>query len=107
MARLDQAVIGYRRSVLGAFGEVSDGLTAYETSAELLAIQQRREIATAEALRLADMRFNAGTTTFLEVLDAQRQWLAAETDAAQALLERRQSLVRLYLALGGGWEETP
>jgi multidrug efflux system outer membrane protein len=107
MARLDQAVIGYRRSVLGAFGEVSDGLTAYETSAELLAIQQRREIATAEALRLADMRFNAGTTTFLEVLDAQRQWLAAETDAAQALLERRQALVRLYLALGGGWEETP
>ena len=107
MARLDQAVIGYRKSVLGAFGEVSDGLTAYETSAELLAIQQRREIATAEALRLADMRFNAGTTTFLEVLDAQRQWLAAETDAAQALLERRQSLVRLYLALGGGWEETP
>ena len=107
LARLDQAVIGYRRSVLGAFGEVSDSLTAYETSAELLAIQQRREVATAEALRLADMRFNAGITTFLEVLDAQRQWLAAETDAAQALLERRQALVRLYLALGGGWEESP
>lgn len=107
LARLDQAVIGYRRSVLGAFGEVSDSLTAYETSAELLAIQQQREIATAEALRLAEMRFNAGITTFLEVLDAQRQWLAAETDAAQALLERRQALVRLYLALGGGWEGTP
>lgn len=107
LARLDQAVIGYRRSVLVAFGEVSDSLTAYETSAELLAIQQRREVASAEALRLAEMRFNAGITTFLEVLDAQRQWLAAETDAAQALLERRQALVRLYLALGGGWEETP
>jgi multidrug efflux system outer membrane protein len=107
LARLDQAVIGYRRSVLGAFGEVSDSLIAYETSADLLAIQQRREVATAEAVRLADMRFNAGITTFLEVLDAQRQWLAAETDAAQALLERRQALVRLYLALGGGWEETP
>ena len=104
LARLDQAVIGYRKSVLGAFGEVSDSLTAYETSAELLAIQQRREVATAEALRLAEMRFNAGITTFLEVLDAQRQWLAAETDAAQALLERRQALVRLYLALGGGWD---
>jgi multidrug efflux system outer membrane protein len=53
------------------------------------------------------MRFNAGITTFLEVLDAQLQWLAAETDAAQALLEPRQALVRLYLSLGGGWEETP
>jgi outer membrane protein TolC len=41
------------------------------------------------------------------VLDAQRQWLAAETDAAQALLEQRQALVRIYLSLGGGWEETP
>jgi multidrug efflux system outer membrane protein len=100
-------VIGYRRTVLGAFGEVSDSLVAYETSAELLAIQRRREHSTSEALRLAEMRFNAGLTTFLEVLDAQRQWLAAETDAAQALLEQRQALVRLYLALGGGWEETP
>jgi multidrug efflux system outer membrane protein len=107
LALLDQAVIGYRRTVLGAFGEVSDSLVAYEASAELLAIQRRREYSTSEALRLAEMRFNAGITTFLEVLDAQRQWLAAETDAAQALLEQRQALVRLYLALGGGWEETP
>ena len=106
LARLDQAVISYRRTVLGAFGEVSDSLVAYETSAELLAIQRRREYSTSEALRLAEMRFNAGITTFLEVLDAQRQWLAAETDAAQALLEQRQALVRLYLSLGGGWEET-
>ena len=107
LARLEQAVIGYRRTVLGAFGEVSDSLVAYETSAELLAIQRRREHSTSEALRLAEMRFNAGLTTFLEVLDAQRQWLAAETDAAQALLEQRQALVRLYLSLGGGWEEAP
>jgi multidrug efflux system outer membrane protein len=107
LARLEQAVIGYRRTVLGAFGEVSDSLVAYETSGELLAIQRRRGQSTAEALRLAEMRFNTGVTTFLEVLDAQRQWLAAETDAAQALLERRQALVRLYLALGGGWKEAP
>jgi multidrug efflux system outer membrane protein len=49
------------------------------------------------------MRFSAGTTSFVEVLDAQRQLLSAETDAVQSMLDRRLALVRLYLALGGGW----
>ena len=57
-------------------------------------------------MRLADLRFRAGTTNFLEVLDTQRQLLAAETQEAQALLERRQALISIYLALGGGWQAT-
>ena len=105
LARLDQAVIGYRKTILGALGEVADALAAYETSAELMTIQQRRISSASEALRLADLRFRAGTTSFLEILDAQRQLLAAETEAAQSLLDRRSALIRLYLALGGGWQE--
>ena len=57
-------------------------------------------------MRLADLRFRAGTTNFLEGLDTQRQLLAAETQEAQALLERRQALISIYLALGGGWQAT-
>ncbi len=102
-ARLDQALISYRKTVLGALGEVADTLTAFETSAELIEIQARRVEASREAMRLANLRFRAGTASFLEVLDAQRQLLAAETDQAQSLLDRRSSLIRLYLALGGGW----
>lgn len=102
-ARLEQAVISYRKTVLNALGEVANGLVAYETSNDLMDIQARRVAASREAMRLADLRFRAGTTNFLEVLDAQRQLLAAETQEAQALLEKRLALVNVYLALGGGW----
>ena len=105
-ARLDQSLLGYRKTVLSALGEVADGLSAYEASAEAQQLQDRRVAITAEALRLAELRFRAGTTSFLEVLDAQRQLLAAQLDAVQALLERRLALVRVYLALGGGWDAT-
>ena len=104
LARLDQALITYRKTVLGALGEVADSLAAYQTSGELMSIQQRRINSAREALRLADLRFRAGTTSFLEILDAQRQLLAAETETAQSLLEHRSALIRLYLALGGGWQ---
>ena len=104
IARLDQSLIGYRKTILGALGEVADSLSAYETSAELLEVQGRRSTAAREALRLAELRFRGGVTGFLEVLDAQRQQLAADTEVAQSLLERRLALVRLYLALGGGWD---
>ena len=107
LARLDQALIGYRRAVLGALAEVADSLTAYDSSAELIAAQSRRVIAARETLRLSDMRFRAGVVGFVEVLDAQRQVLAAETDAAQSLLDRRLALGRVYLALGGGWDNPP
>ena len=103
-ARLDQAVISYRKTILNALGEVANGLVAYETSEDLMAKQATRVTASREAMRLAELRFRAGTTNFLEVLDAQRQLLSAETQAAQALLERRLALVSVYLALGGGWQ---
>lgn len=103
-ARLDQAAISYRKTVLNALGEVANGLVAYETSADLMEKQAVRVTASREAMRLAELRFRSGTTNFLEVLDAQRQLLAAETQDAQALLERRLALTSVYLALGGGWQ---
>ena len=106
-ARLDQAVISYRKTILNALGEVANGLVAYETSDDLMAKQATRVAASREAMRLAELRFRAGTANFLEVLDAQRQLLAAETEEAQALLERRLALVNIYLALGGGWQGEP
>lgn len=103
LARLDQSIISYRKAVLTALGEVADALMAYSSSAEVLSIQGERVKASREVQRLAEMRYSAGTTGFVEVLDAQRQLLSAETDEVQSLLERRLALVRLYLALGGGW----
>lgn len=103
-ARLEQALISYRKTINNALGEVANGLVAYETSNDLLDVQSRRVTAARETMRLADLRFRAGTTSFLEVLDAQRQLLTAETQEVQALLERRVALISVYLSLGGGWQ---
>ncbi|MBV5324086.1 MAG: efflux transporter outer membrane subunit, partial [Rhodospirillaceae bacterium] len=86
-ARLEQAAISYRKTILTALGEVANGLTAYEMSNDLMVVQARRVAASREAMRLADLRFRSGTTNFLEVLDTQRQLLAAETQDVQSLLE--------------------
>jgi multidrug efflux system outer membrane protein len=103
LARLEQALLGYRKAILNALGEVADGLNGYQTQGEAMQIQRRRVKAATESMRLAEMRFRGGTASFLEVLNAQQQMLSAETDQAQTLLDRRLALVQIYLALGGGW----
>ena len=107
IARLDQALIAYRAAVLNALREVADAVDAYRRSAEQLESQQQRVTAQREALRLADKRFGAGVVSFIEVLDAQRQLLAAETEVLNARLTRQLALVQVYRALGGGWAAAP
>jgi multidrug efflux system outer membrane protein len=59
----------------------------------------------AESVRLSIMRYQGGTTTYLEVLDGQRSLFDAELVLAAARGNEYQSLVRLYRALGGGWQQ--
>lgn len=103
IARLDAALIGYRATALNALREVADAVDAYDRAGEQLARQSERVTAQREALRLADKRFAAGVVSFIEVLDAQRQLLAAETDFVNTRLARQLALVQVYRALGGGW----
>jgi outer membrane protein, multidrug efflux system len=104
-ARLEQALLAYRKAGLNALREVSDALTAYERSGEQLDREAERVVAQREALRLADKRFAAGVVSFFEVLDAQRQLLAAETDVVNARLQRQLAYVQVFRALGGGWSK--
>ena len=104
VARSEQAVLAYRSAVLNALREVSDALTSYELSGAEFEQQAKRATATREALRLADRRFAAGVISYLEVLDAQRQLLSAETELVNSKLNRQLALVQAYRALGGGWE---
>lgn len=102
-ARLEQALLSYRQSVLKALAEVSDAIISYEYSGATLAKQTVRVHAARETLRLANKRFDAGVISYLEVLDAQRQLLAAETDEINSRLTRQVGWVKVYRALGGGW----
>jgi multidrug efflux system outer membrane protein len=103
VSRLDQALIAYRHAGLVALQDVSDALIAYEQAGTRLDSQGLRTVSQREALRLVNKRFDAGVVSFLEVLDAQRQLLAAETDLVNSRLSRQLALVQFYRALGGGW----
>jgi outer membrane protein, multidrug efflux system len=100
-----QALIAYRQSIQRAFGEVSDALIGYQ---KLHEVRVRQEVTVAdlqESVRLSVMRYQGGTTTYLEVLDGQRALYSAELDLAQARGNEYQSLVHLYASLGGGWQQ--
>ena len=58
-------------------------------------------------LDVARLRYDAGRTSFLEVLDAQRQLLQAETLRIAAARDTQLAIVSFAKALGGGWEPFP
>ena len=99
-----QALIAYRQAIQQAFGDVSDALIGYQKFHEVRLRQEDTVADLQESVRLSNMRYKGGTTTYLEVLDGQRSLFSAELTLAQARGTEYQSLVQLYRALGGGWK---
>jgi outer membrane protein, multidrug efflux system len=100
-----QALLSYAQTIQKAFGEVADALTDYRKYHELR-LRQEQVVETLEAsLRLALMRYRGGVTTYLEVLNDQLALFSAQLTLAQARGSEYQSVVELYKALGGGWQE--
>ncbi|MDQ2870553.1 MAG: efflux transporter outer membrane subunit [Acidobacteriota bacterium] len=102
-ALFEQAAAQYEAAVRNAFGEVSTTLVAHEKLAEVERQQARTVAAYREAVRLANVRYLAGLSSYVEVLDAQQQLFPAEISLAQTRSARLTNLVALYRALGGGW----
>lgn len=106
-ARENIAVATYEKTVQTAFREVADALAGRRYLAEQVEAQERGTLATRRIADLARKRYREGVSTYLEVLDAERNLFAAE----QALIELRRAevdnLVTLYVALGGGMIEQP
>lgn len=100
-----QALIGYQQAIQHAFGDVSDALIGYQKSHQVRVRQEESVADLQESVRLSNMRYQGGTTTFLEVLDGQRSLFSAELTLAQARGAEYQSLVQLYRSLGGGWQQ--
>jgi multidrug efflux system outer membrane protein len=100
--RRDAAVADYERTIQGAFREVADALSAQHWLAQQLEIQRRALAAQQLRARLAQMRYDRGTATYLEVLDAERDLLSTEQSVVQLRRALMSSRVSLYAALGGG-----
>jgi multidrug efflux system outer membrane protein len=104
-ARRDEATLVYRQTIQQAFRDVSDSLIAYQKSQEFRAQQEQVTKAAVDATRLSNMRYKGGATSYLEVLDSDTRQFAAQITLAQAHLNELQSMVRIYRALGGGWQQ--
>jgi multidrug efflux system outer membrane protein len=100
-----QALIEYKQAIQHAFGDVSDALIGYQKFHQVRVRQEDTVADLQESVRLSNMRYKGGTTTYLEVLDGQRSLFSAELTLAGARGTEYQSLVQLYRALGGGWQQ--
>lgn len=103
-ARRDEAVVAYTRSVQSAFKDAHDALSANETTRAAFAAQSERQTKLTRVLELSDLRYRSGYSPYLEVLDAQRQLLQAQTLQIIAARNVRLAVVDLATALGGGWD---
>lgn len=103
-ARREEATLIYQRTVQRAFREVSDSLVDYARSRELRETQEQLVIAAQDARRLADLRYQGGVSSYLEVLDSDTRLFSAELDLSDAQLGELTAFVEIYRALGGGWE---
>jgi len=101
-ARRDQAVAGYEKTIQAAFRDVSDALSARHWLAEQVEVLRATVAAQTERARLAQLRYDHGASPYLEVLDAQRDLLAAQQTLVQTRRALLSSRVGLYAALGGG-----
>ena len=104
-ARRDQALAQYKQAVANAFKDVRDALAAQTTAHDTLAAESARATALEKALLAAEQRFDAGIASRLDVLDVERNLLAAELARIDAQYAQRAALADLFKALGGGWRQ--
>jgi multidrug efflux system outer membrane protein len=103
-AQREELLVGYQKAINGAFQDVSDALVGYRKTKEYSTSQALLAETLRDQIRLANQRYVGGVSSYLEVLDTERQRLTAEQQLAQAQRDVLTSLVQLYKALGGGWQ---
>ncbi|MFN6972190.1 MAG: efflux transporter outer membrane subunit [Rheinheimera sp.] len=95
------ALATFRQTVLNALSDMQLSLDSYNLSRRQQLIQQQQLAATEQAVRLSQARFQAGNADFLELLDAQRELLAARDQQARLTQQNFSRLVDVYRSFGG------
>jgi multidrug efflux system outer membrane protein len=96
-------IASYRSTVINAFADTERALGQVSSLAEQERLLTDEVANAAEAFRISELQYREGVADLLTVLQAQQTLFTAEDTLAQTKLARRQALVGLYQALGGGW----
>ncbi len=102
-AKTEQALYQYRKTILFAFKEVEDALIDIKTYNEEIKSRQDHFNAANNAKNLSQQRYDKGVTSYLEVLETQRQAFESELGLSKTKQEYLNSYINLYKAIGGGW----
>jgi multidrug efflux system outer membrane protein len=103
-AAFEESVAAYRQSVLAAFAEVEDSLAGLRILAAQAARTDEALVSARRTADLAQKLYDAGRSSYLELLDAQRNLAAVERGAVQLRGSQAMTTVALIRALGGGWD---
>jgi outer membrane protein, multidrug efflux system len=103
-AQKQEMLLTYQQTIMNAFQQVSNSLTAYQKGREFREQQELLTAAADDADRLSKILYQHGGTSYLQVLTGENNAFSAELNLAQAQLNERLALVQLYNALGGGWQ---
>jgi multidrug efflux system outer membrane protein len=106
-ARERQALARYQGVIQAAFRDVRSALASQAQARASFDAEDARVRALAESVRLARLRYEGGLASQIELLDAERNLLAAELNRIEALRAHRVAIAALLQALGGGWETAP
>ncbi len=102
----DETIVRYRQTIQSAFREVADGIVEVQKRKEYRVQQELLTKVLADASDTARARYEGGVSSYLEVLDTDRQLFQAELDLSLAQRDELAGFVKLYKALGGGWQAT-
>jgi multidrug efflux system outer membrane protein len=103
IAAWEQARLEFQQTAMNAFRDVSNALITRQRLEAIRVEQQRAVEAYKEAVTVSTQRYQAGKSSYFEVLEAEQQLYPAENALALTELNRRIVIVQLYQALGGGW----
>ena len=103
LAAYDQARLEYEQKVLEVFQEVNDAVEAYRNMRRTAELKYNLREAARQYVVLAKLQYINGVIRYIDVLDAQRKFFDAQIEESTAVRNEHLALVRLYKALGGGW----
>jgi multidrug efflux system outer membrane protein len=103
-AKRDQALLQYKQAVANAFADVRNALSAQESARKILTFESARSEALTQAYTQAELRYQAGISSRLELLDIERNYLQAQLNRCDAERAQRSAVADLFKSLGGSWQ---